>query len=203
MILKVATSKIGLFAAYMFITIGSNGQCWNKHEVPDGFKINTVYELDSLTVLSQDTYAMLDHSISFIDSLEFDYSDTWLYYVIVLNSNFQRNDTTHVRVELLQGADYDPFFQRLPFEGDRFSGAFCYQGYTFFVLCDYNNMDTLFNTLFARNKKRDFYVYYKKPFVSQKWKDLGYTDLRFLGYYNFIYYMYENGKFIYSEMRGH
>ena len=90
--------KIGLFAAYMFITIGRNGQCWNKHEVPDGFKINTVYELDSLTVLSQDTYAMLDYSISFIDSLEFDYSDTWLYYVIVLNSNFQRNDTTHVRV---------------------------------------------------------------------------------------------------------
>jgi hypothetical protein len=196
----VEVFKSLLLVGYILITIGCNSQCLESVNSKEGIKLSKTFELDSLIINSKSVNILLDHSLSFIDSLKFDHSETWLYYVIVLNSHMLTNDSLKIRVELNQGTDYDPFFVRIPDEGEKFSGAFCYKGTTFFVLCDNDSAKEVYDRFFKSHGKRNFNIYYNKPYVSQKWKDLGYKETRYLEYNMYIFYLYEDGAFKFIEM---
>lgn len=185
-----------IFIIFFCIANSINAQCWEKGQVPNGYRINAVYTLDSLTV-SENAFVILNHSIALIDSLEFDTQETWLYFVIIIRSSYNRGDTNQIRIELNQGVEEDILNNYFFEDIDKFSGAFCYRGYTFFTICE-NDDVPICEDLFKVNSEKDFYVYYKSPFVSNKWKEVGYD---FMVKYIFLFYNYYDGKFRYSTTK--
>jgi hypothetical protein len=185
-----------IYIIFLCIANSINSQCWEIGQAPNGYKINTVYTLDSL-VVSENAFAVLNHSIALTDSLEFDTQETWLYFVISIRSSYNKADSTLIRIELNQGVEVD-ILNNYFFEGvDKFSGAFCYRGYTFFTICE-NDDVPICEDLFKANNEKDFYVYFKSPFVSNKWKEVGYD---FMVKYIFLFYYYYEGKFYYSNTK--
>ncbi len=181
-----------VFALSIF---SAHSQCWKNNGQNIEYKINTIYNLDSLIVSEQLT-GVLNHSISLLDSFEVERSNTWLYYVICLNSIYKLDsNSVRLKIELQQGVDYDIFYDRLYEEGNEFSGAFCYNGYTFFVLSDLQTQ-ALYNQLFISHKKMNFYVYYKNPAISKKLDKLGIANIID---YIYLFYTYKNGTFHYHS----
>ena len=181
------------FIALLLFTISGYTQCWNNDSISNGFKINDVFVIDSLSIVKSATN-MLDHSISLIDSIDVNQKNTWLYYVIVLDDAYDNKSGSQINVELKQGVNYNISMFFLPGEGDEFLGAFCYKGYTFFVLCE-NRDYTVFKELFKLGEKHKFPIYYKSPEISKVWKDI---EPEYKEKYIFMFYRYKNGKFTYS-----
>jgi hypothetical protein len=187
--LNTYTVSIVFFLYFSNIVVG---QCWETAQVPNGYMENTSYSLDSL-IVSKKLIEVLDHSVALVDSLEVDLNDTWLYYVICINSAYSSQSGIQFKIELQQGVDYNIFNYRLFEEGDAFSGGFCYKGYTFFVL---SNMESIYNKFFQTKNKKDFHIYYKRPVVSNEWQDLGYPNMiKFI----YLFYQYKDGNFVYSS----
>jgi hypothetical protein len=186
-------TKYIILLGVFFATKCINAQCWEERMVPDGYKRDTVYTLDSLMV-SNKTLSILDHAIALVDSFNVNRKDTWLYFAICLNSRYDERDGTQVRIELKQGVDYDILRFYLFEDGKNFSGAFCYKGFTFFVLCK-NDDVSIYKELFQKSAKSDFSVYYKSPAIIDKWKALNYP---YMEKYVYLFYQYLNGKFYYS-----
>ncbi len=188
--------RLLFLSAFFYIVNSTSAQCWNQHTVKSGFKKNTVYSLDSLSV-SDKLLCVLDHSINLIDTFNVNKRKTWLYYVICLNSRFDTLGQTHVRIELKQGVDYDIFSFYLPHDGGYFSGAFCYKGYTYFVLCEHENLP-IYEELFIPVNKKDFHVYYNSPFKNKMWRRVNYKYLESFAY---LFYGYKHGVFTYISTK--
>lgn len=187
-------TRFSTFIALLLFTTSGYAQCWNNDSISNAFKINDVFVIDSLSIIKSATN-MLDHSISLIDSIDVDQKNTWLYYVIALDKAYNNQDGSQIKVELKQGVNYNIIMLFLPGEGDEFLGAFCYKGYTFFVLCE-NRNTPLFKNLFKINEQYKFPIYYKSPEISKEWKDM---EPEYKEKYIFMFYKYKNDKFNYSS----
>lgn len=186
-----------LFLSVILQTINiCSAQCWDQNTGKSGFKLNTVYSLDSLSV-SERLLPVLNHSISLIDTFDVNSKKTWLYYVICLNSRIDTLGRTIIRIELQQGVEYDIMKFYLPHDGSNFSGAFCYEGYTFFVMCEHENL-SIYNELFTPINKKVFHVYYRSPFVMKKWRKIYHTYMESFVY---LFYRYKLGDFTYLSTK--
>jgi len=201
-LIKVSYNKniVLLFLLFFLILLFGGraySQCLNATDVENTkFKINTVYYLDSL-VVSKNLVKILDNSVDLVDKFNVNMDSTWLYYVFCMSSIYNNDEGVLIKIELLQGTEYNIFFDRLVDEGEEFSGAFCYKGYTFFVLSDSVN-NSLFFDLFTIQNKAYFNVYYNKPESSEEWKKL---DIH--GVWKFInsFYKYNDGDFNYLSTK--
>lgn len=183
-------------ALFLFLCIAKNAsaQCWKNEEIPEGFKRNIVYTLDSL-VVSERFYEVLDHAVALRDSFLIDKKDTWLYYMICLNSSVDSIGRNSITIKLLQGINDNLLYEILPFEGDKFYGAFCYKGFTFFIVCKNDNLP-LFNELFYTKNKAEFHSYYNSPVADQGWIDVG---MPYIIRYMYLFYYNKNGCFYYRS----
>lgn len=186
-----------LFLSVFLHTINiCSAQCWDQNTIKNGFKLNTIFSLDSLSV-SEKLLPVLDHSRSIIDTFDVNSKKTWLYYVICLNSRIDSLGRTIIRIELKQGVDYDFMKLYLHNDGSNFSGAFCYEGYTYFVLCEYENL-SIYNELFIPINKKEFHVYYKSPFIIKKWRKVYH---RYFESFVYLFYWYKQGDFTYKSTK--
>ena len=171
-------------------------QCWELEEIPEGFKINKVYTLDSL-IVSANIYKVLDHSIALIDSLSVNKSETWLYFVISIYSKYDSVFGNSVRLELNQGTSNDVFEYHSYFFQLEHCGAFCYKGYTFFVLSQQKDL-FVFKELFTTDKQKDFPVFYNKPTIQEKWIGIDFPETQ---KYIYVFYDYKIGELKYVATR--
>lgn len=195
-IIVASSTKYMVFIVLCCLINNISAQCWEVYEVHKGFRMNVEYTLDSLAI-SENVLPILDHSIALIDSSSFNNRKIWLYYVLCLNSRYDSTNQTTVRVELRQGVDYDILSLYLPYDGDRFSGAFCYKGFTFFVLCEHDNLP-IYKELFKPKSKRGFPVYYNSSVIGKVWKQINYP---YMESFVFLFYKYKSGVFSYSSTR--
>lgn len=143
-----------LFAG--FIKLGY-GQCLYNKDI-NTLKVYTVYKIDTLSVDSA-FQLVLDHSISLLDSINLDKEKTWLYYAVNLSGR-SLNDGLTIMISLQQGTDRDITAAEFAFSDHAIlSGAFCYQGYTFFVLSNTTNQ-RFFNKYFTKLHPSDFFSLY-------------------------------------------
>ncbi|NPD48214.1 MULTISPECIES: hypothetical protein [unclassified Lentimicrobium] len=185
-------TKIIILGFVFFLLSGSAySQCSSVIDDKD-LKINNTYSLDSLFVSNKITN-VLEHSISLIDTLYNDQKDTWLYFVFCMSSVYNNQEGVTIKIELQQGVSYNVFYDRLIDEGECFSGAFCYKGYSFFVLSDSINSD-LYQTFFSSESVSNFPIYYNKPEPSVEWGKLGYHDINKFSY---LFYKYNEDGFRY------
>lgn len=192
-ILKVNSIKSFLFVLFILYSPVGHGQCWERENMPSGYKLNTSYNIDSLEV-AQKFDGVLNHSIALIDSLDVEQQETWLYYILKFDHN-HKTDVTIVSIELRQADSSDIFFLS-NFDNSRtLAGAFCYNGFTFFVLIDSKLNTPLFEELFTRKEAKDFYVFYNSPISSKEWNEMGFS-----GFYKwvFLFYSYSSGEFTYN-----
>ena len=195
-ILKMNLTKHITLIIFLCFVNSTSAQCWKSDEVPEGFKINKVYTLDSL-VVSENIYEVLDHSIDVVDSFLVNTSETWLFFVISLYSKYDSLNWNMVRLELKQGTNYDVFEFHSYFDQLEHCGAFCYKGFTFYVLSQHKNL-FVFKELFIANEQKDFPVYYNKPAISEKWTGIDYP---FTEKFIYLFYRYVDGEFKYMATR--
>lgn len=189
-------TKTVLLTILCCLVCTASAQCWEMNEVKRGFKTNTVITLDSLTI-SDKLIPILDHSIKLGDTFHVNHRKAWLYFVVGLNSYYDSLGQTNIRIELRQGVDYDILENYPPSFGDSFSGAFCYKGFTFFVLCEHDNLP-IYKELFSPNLKKDFYVYYNKTYGKKIYK---YRNYRYMESFIFLFYKYKKGDFKYLSTK--
>lgn len=172
-----------------------NSQCINKSEY-SGYKVNTIFTLDSLYV-QDEFFPLLNHSISLLDTFDINKDSTWLYYLISLNWESNSEIGLRIKISLRQGVNYDILFDEVPLTFyDSIAGAFCYNGYTFFVLLNHRN-DFLFNKLFiTKNTISEFPILYKTPIMNKFGIKLGYEDII---KYAFLFYDYKGERFKYKS----
>ena len=194
----MAKHSISIFFLTLLLFYSSfvSGQCWKSDQLPEGFKINKVYALDSL-IVSEKIYDVLDHSIALVDSFSVNKNETWLFFVISFYSKYDSILGNQVRIELKQGTSYDVFELHSYFYQLEHFGAFCYKGFTFFVLNQHKD-SLLVNELFEAGEQEDFPVYYKKPEISEKWEGIDYT---YTEKYIYVFFRYKNGALKYVATR--
>jgi len=192
----VNLTRIVVFSVLCNLVCNTSAQCWDINEVKRGFKANTGFTLDSLTVCDK-FLPILDHSIKLSDTFHVNHRKAWFYFVVGLNSYYDSLGQTNVRIELRQGVDYDILKLYPPFFGDSFSGAFCYKGFTFFVLCEHENLP-IYKELFSPYIKKDFYVYYNKTYGKKIYK---YRNYRYLESFSFLFYKYKEGDLKYLSTK--
>ncbi len=173
-----------------------SAQCWRLNDVPSGYKINTVYELDSL-IVSESFYSILDHSITLQDSIEMNYNETWIFYVIILDFRYVLDSNLIIETKLLQGVKHNIFVNWTQSAGQNFSGAFCYNGLTFFVLCNDTEMPIYRKLFTSTSHKTLFPVFYNNPSYINNWEDYG--GPQYLEKSAMLYYSYYSGKFTYIK----
>ena len=184
-----------IFCLLLFLTKISSSQCLYKSDY-SGYKVNTVYVLDSLSV-QEGFYPVLNHSISLLDTFDINKDSTWLYYLISLNCEYNNEIGLRIKISLRQGVNYDILFDEVPSTFyDSIAGAFCYKGYNFFVLLNHRN-DFLFNKLFiTKHTISEFPILYKTPIVNKFGIKLGFEDIL---KYAFLFYDYKEERFTYKS----
>ena len=181
---------------FFLITTSANAQCWKVDEVPKDFKTNTVLTLDSF-IVSEKIVGVLDHAIALSDSFNVNHNETWLFYAICFRFNHDSLGRSSVRVELRQGTDYETFEFHSYFDNLEPFGAFCYKGFTFFVLAELNKPG-VYKDFFKATAKKDFPVYYNKPEISEKWVGLDYS---YTEKFTYLFYRYKEGVFYYIDTK--
>lgn len=196
--MMMAKHSINIFILTLFLFYSSFvlGQCWKSDQLPEGFKVNKVYTLDSL-IVSENIYDVLDHSVALVDSFSVNKNETWLFFVISIYSKYDSILGSQVRIELKQGTIYDVFEFHSYFDQLEHFGAFCYKGFTFYVLNQHKDFFVV-NELFEAREQEDFPVYYKKPEISGKWIEIDYP---YTEKYIYVFYRYKNGALKYVATR--
>lgn len=174
----------------------ASAQCWKADLVPEGYKINKIYKIDSL-IVSENMYKVLDHSIALIDSLAINKNETWLFFAISIYSKYDSIYGNTIRFELNQGTSNDAFEYHSYIFQLELCGAFCYKDYTFFVLCQ--NKDLLiFKELFTSEKQKSYPLIYNKPTIQERWIGIDFPETQ---KYIYMFYDYKCKAFKYVATR--
>lgn len=154
------------------------------------------YEIDTLLV-DVSFEPVLDHAIAVLDTFDIQKIQVWLYYLIVLTDNYNKSRPYQLQISLRQGRPYDILLDAiLNSKQDHIAGAFCYKGYTFFVL--YNpNIFTIFNSYFKPSHKvTKFPAYYGIAELNELGKKLNFDSMLKQVY---LFYFYKDGKLEYNR----